>query len=51
MAAGFLPICYDISSYGGIPIGAIVQAAALGALYRYITERRARSTESGISNA
>ncbi len=35
----------------GIPIGAIVQAAALGALYRYITERRAHSTESGISNA
>ncbi|KAK1177859.1 hypothetical protein B7755_006555 [Streptomyces sp. NBS 14/10] len=35
----------------GIPIGAIVQAAALGALYRYITERRARSTESGVSNA
>ncbi|MEU1666248.1 hypothetical protein ABZ547_22055 [Streptomyces sparsogenes] len=35
----------------GIPIGAIVQAAALGALYRYITERRARSTESGVSSA
>lgn len=35
----------------GIPIGAIVQATALGALYRYITERRARSIESGVSNA
>ncbi|MEV5854502.1 hypothetical protein OH828_17620 [Streptomyces anulatus] len=33
------------------PIGAIVQAAALGALYRYITERRTRTTEGGISNA
>nr|WP_308462568.1 hypothetical protein [Streptomyces sp. SM13] len=35
----------------GIPIGAIVQATALGALYRSITERRARATEAGITNA
>ncbi|MFE8915522.1 SCO4225 family membrane protein [Streptomyces globisporus] len=35
----------------GIPIGAIVQAAALGALYRYLTERRAHAAESGVSNA
>ncbi|MFF3302749.1 SCO4225 family membrane protein [Streptomyces sp. NPDC002908] len=35
----------------GIPVGAVVQATALGALYRYITERRALGTESGISNA
>ncbi|MFC9181813.1 MULTISPECIES: SCO4225 family membrane protein [Streptomyces] len=35
----------------GIPIGAIVQAAALGALYRYLTERRAHAVESGVSNA
>ncbi|MFF5568034.1 SCO4225 family membrane protein [Streptomyces sp. NPDC012623] len=35
----------------GVPIGALVQAAALGALYRDITERRARSTGSGVSNA
>ncbi|MFG2611307.1 SCO4225 family membrane protein [Streptomyces anulatus] len=35
----------------GVPIGAIVQAAALGALYRYITERRTHTTEGGISNA
>ncbi|MFD6801397.1 SCO4225 family membrane protein [Streptomyces cyaneofuscatus] len=35
----------------GIPIGAIVQATALGALYRSITERRARATDVGVSNA
>ncbi|MFJ3706313.1 MULTISPECIES: SCO4225 family membrane protein [Streptomyces] len=35
----------------GIPIGAIVQAAALGALYRHITERQAHGTGSGVSNA
>ncbi|MFD3880425.1 SCO4225 family membrane protein [Streptomyces microflavus] len=35
----------------GIPIGAIVQATALGALYRSITERRARPTDVGVSNA
>ncbi|MFE4218221.1 SCO4225 family membrane protein [Streptomyces sp. NPDC056844] len=34
----------------GVPIGALVQAAALGALYRNITERRAHSTGSGVSN-
>ncbi|MDX3374700.1 hypothetical protein AB0407_23680 [Streptomyces microflavus] len=35
----------------GIPIGAIVQATALGALYRSITERRAGATDVGVSNA
>ncbi|MBL1291312.1 SCO4225 family membrane protein [Streptomyces sp. NPDC057067] len=35
----------------GIPIGAIVQATALGALYRYITERRVHTSETGVSNA
>ncbi|ARI51196.1 MULTISPECIES: hypothetical protein [Streptomyces] len=35
----------------GIPIGALVQAAALGALYRNITERRAHRTGNGVSNA
>ncbi|MEV7421179.1 MULTISPECIES: SCO4225 family membrane protein [unclassified Streptomyces] len=34
-----------------IPIGAIVQALALGALYRYVTERRAHGTENGVSGA
>ncbi|ARF73210.1 hypothetical protein B7C62_13725 [Kitasatospora albolonga] len=32
-----------------IPIGAVVQAVALGALYRYVTERPARGIENGIS--
>ncbi|WP_432147351.1 SCO4225 family membrane protein [Streptomyces sp. bgisy029] len=35
----------------GIPIGAVVQAFALGALYRYVTERRAHGTANGISSA
>ncbi|WP_405696655.1 SCO4225 family membrane protein [Streptomyces sp. NBC_01185] len=35
----------------GIPIAAVVQATALGALYRSITERRARATDVGVSNA
>ncbi|WP_326620354.1 hypothetical protein OHA57_34595 [Streptomyces anulatus] len=35
----------------GIPIGSLVHALALGALYRSITERRAHSTGSGVSNA
>ncbi|MGW0643991.1 SCO4225 family membrane protein [Streptomyces badius] len=35
----------------GIPLGAIVQAAALGALYRFITERRSHGTGSGVSHA
>ncbi|MEU4026236.1 SCO4225 family membrane protein [Streptomyces anulatus] len=34
-----------------IPIGAIVQAFALGALYRYVTERRAHSTDIGAISA
>ncbi len=35
----------------GIPTGAFVQAVALGAMYRYITERRARSTANGAAGA
>ncbi|MBT2380684.1 hypothetical protein AMK21_12305 [Streptomyces sp. CB00316] len=35
----------------GIPIGAVVQAFALGALYRYVTERHAQGTASGVSGA
>ncbi|MFD3737506.1 SCO4225 family membrane protein [Streptomyces sp. NPDC058629] len=35
----------------GIPIGAVVQAFALGALYRYVTERRAHGTANGVSSA
>nr|WP_258047211.1 hypothetical protein [Streptomyces sp. SM13] len=35
----------------GIPIGAIVQAAVLGALYRHFTEQRDRGSENGVSNA
>ncbi|MEU5715853.1 hypothetical protein AB0G71_08685 [Streptomyces sp. NPDC020403] len=35
----------------GIPIRPIVQAAALGALFRYLAERRAHGIESGVSNA
>lgn len=35
----------------GIPIGAVVQAFALGALYRYVTERRAHGTANGVSGA
>ncbi|MCI4042207.1 hypothetical protein [Streptomyces sp. TRM75563] len=35
----------------GIPIGAIVQAAVLGALYRHITEQRDHASENGVSNA
>ncbi|MEU1170665.1 SCO4225 family membrane protein [Streptomyces microflavus] len=35
----------------GIPIGAIVQAFALGAMYRYVTERRAHGTANGVSSA
>lgn len=34
-----------------IPIGAIVQALALGAVYRYVTERRAHGTEHSVSSA
>lgn len=34
----------------GIPVGAVVQAAALGALYRRITGPRPHSTEGGVSN-
>jgi len=35
----------------GIPIGAVVQAFALGALYRYVTERRTHGTANGVSSA
>ncbi|MFE9013249.1 SCO4225 family membrane protein [Streptomyces cyaneofuscatus] len=35
----------------GIPIGAVAQAFALGALYRHVTERRTHGTASGISSA
>ncbi|WP_260988275.1 hypothetical protein [Streptomyces sp. CFMR 7] len=35
----------------GIPVGAVVQAAALGALDRRITGPRPHSTEGGVSNA
>ncbi|MEU7346660.1 hypothetical protein ABZ778_22665 [Streptomyces bacillaris] len=35
----------------GIPIGAFVQAVALGAMYRYVTERRARSIANGAAGA
>ncbi|RDG37911.1 SCO4225 family membrane protein [Streptomyces corynorhini] len=34
-----------------IPFGAVVQAFALGALYRYVTERRVHGTENGVSGA
>ncbi|MEU0135645.1 hypothetical protein ABZ172_16695 [Streptomyces sp. NPDC006296] len=33
-----------------IPLGAVVQALALGALYRYVTERRTHGTENGITS-
>ncbi|MYX15686.1 hypothetical protein GTY67_20225 [Streptomyces sp. SID8374] len=33
-----------------IPIGAVVQAFALGAMYRYVTERRAHAIDSGASS-
>ncbi|MFH8685947.1 SCO4225 family membrane protein [Streptomyces anulatus] len=35
----------------GVPSSATVQAAALGALYRYITEQRAHATAGDVSNA
>lgn len=35
----------------GIPIGAVVQAFALGALYRHVTERRTHGTANGVSSA
>lgn len=35
----------------GIPIGAVVQAFALGAVYRYVTERRAHGTANGVNSA
>ncbi|MFF2223686.1 SCO4225 family membrane protein [Streptomyces globisporus] len=35
----------------GVPIGALVQAAALGALYRDIAERRIRGAGGSVSNA
>ncbi|MFJ9110637.1 MULTISPECIES: SCO4225 family membrane protein [unclassified Streptomyces] len=35
----------------GVPRGAIVQAAALGALYRRITQQWAHATAGGVSNA
>ncbi|MEV4876184.1 SCO4225 family membrane protein [Streptomyces cyaneofuscatus] len=35
----------------GIPIGAVVQSFALGAMYRYVTERRALGTANGVSRA
>lgn len=34
-----------------IPVGAIVQAFALGALYRHVTERRAHGTGNGVISA
>lgn len=34
-----------------IPISALVQAFALGAAYRYVTERRAHGTANGVSSA
>ncbi|MFB8121267.1 SCO4225 family membrane protein [Streptomyces bacillaris] len=34
----------------GIPIGALVQAFALGAMYRYATERRSHGTANGTAN-
>ncbi|MFI5725418.1 SCO4225 family membrane protein [Streptomyces cyaneofuscatus] len=35
----------------GIPISAVVQAVALGALYRHVTERRSHGTANGVSSA
>ncbi|KAB2593521.1 SCO4225 family membrane protein [Streptomyces arboris] len=35
----------------GIPISAVAQAFALGALYRYVTERRTHGTANGVSSA
>ncbi|MEU0356502.1 SCO4225 family membrane protein [Streptomyces cyaneofuscatus] len=35
----------------GIPIGAVAQAFALGALYRHITERRTHGTANGATSA
>lgn len=46
-----VPFTSPVGLMIAIPIGAIVQAFALGAMYRYVTKRRVHGTEKGVSSA